>query len=182
MIVEWINSIEALIATCSDPDVVGRLQEVNANTAIENRMTDDYYTDDEEFIEKMPFFVIRESQPTGWDMDSNDTMAGRGAIEVGYFEWANQYLTVPNVQVRNRLSKRYFLEFIDGVIQDAAERNGRNDVIDLPDSSQVTLAPLSRIEIIEPAKRTAPRMRDPDNPHTDFWMMRWRFYIGTVGR
>ena len=108
VIVEWINAIETLIAETTDPNVVARLQEVNPLSVIENRITDDYYTDTEEFIESMPFFVVRESTPLGFDADSNDTMAGRGAIEVGFFEHANQYLNVPNLQVRNRLSKRYF--------------------------------------------------------------------------
>lgn len=182
MIVEWINAIEALIATCTDPNVVERVGEVNANTVIETRIVDDHYTDDAEFIERMPFFVVRESVPTGWDLDSNDTMAGRGAVEVAYYEWANQYLDVPNIQVRNRLSKRYFLGFIDGVMQDAAERHGRNASITMPDESVVVLVPITRIEIIEAAKRTHPLDRRADNPHSDFWTMRWRFHVGAHGR
>jgi hypothetical protein len=171
VIVEWINAIETLIAETTDPNVVARLQEVNPLSVIENRITDDYYLDDEEFVEGMPFFVVRETTPLGFDMDSNDTMAGRGAIEVGFFEHANQYLGTPNLQVRNRLSKRYFFEFIDGVIQSVCERQNRGGTV-----------PLSRVELIEPAKRTHPSMRDPDNPNTDFWLIRWRFICGVVGR
>lgn len=169
MITDWLAKIEDRIADCSDPDVVARVGEKTAAGVKEKRIVVGYYQpeDDDDAIEKMPFFVVSVPQ-LSWRKNAYNHMQPSGAIEISYFEHARNYVNeVPNTHVQNELSYAYFVDFFEKVIYAIS---GEADVGDQ--------LGITGIRMTQLPTRTPLSLRDPDTPNTDFWSMAFHLMTG----
>lgn len=169
MITDWLDKIATRIAECEDPNTLDRIDEPTEAALIENRIVDGYYQpeDDDDAINKMPFFVLAVPQ-VAWIKTAHSSMFPHGTIEVAYFEHARNYIDeVPNTHVQHRLSHRYFVDFFEKLVYAIA---GEPDT-----GNQIGI---TRIRQVQQAVRTPLNQRDSDEPNTDFWQMAFQFDIG----
>jgi hypothetical protein len=153
------------------PGLLARLGMVNYDQAKAQKLLWDYFdTEDAEEQADLarPFFVLQEAE-LDYSLINEQELIGVCAVDVIYTEKAT-FIT------DHKTSKLHFISFVGSMIQSMADRQNQP----IAGNDLTSYIAISRIQMIEQARRTPKSQRDTDRPLTDSWWCKWRMFVGDL--